>query len=78
MDQPTGDPKTLFDAIVKELIDDRALEEMSRGKHEAEQFTAREFDNADHNGDNVPNASQMADAAEIMSKARELRRILRS
>jgi hypothetical protein len=37
-----------------------------------------EFDNVDHsNGDNVPNAAQLAAAAEIMAAARELRRILR-
>ena len=63
MDQPTGDDaKNIFDAIVEQT-------EIS--------MAAREFDNVDHNGDNVPNASQLAAAAEIMSKARELRRILR-
>ena len=62
MDQATGDPKDIFDAIVQAT-------ELS--------MAAREFDNVDHsNGDNVPNASQMAAAAEIMAAARELRRIL--
>lgn len=64
MDQSTGDPKDIFDAIVQAT-------EIS--------MAARKFDNTDHsNGDNVPNAAQMAAAAEILSKARELRRILRS
>jgi len=63
MDQPTGDDaKNIFDAFVKATELNTA---------------AREFDNADHNGDNVPNAAQLAAAADIMSKARELRRILR-
>jgi len=63
MDQPTGDDaKNIFDAIVKQT-------ELSKA--------ARGFDNVDHNGDNVPNASQLAQAAEIMAAARELRRILR-
>jgi len=64
MDQPTGDDaKNIFDAIVEQT-------EIS--------MAAREFDNTDHsNGDNVPNAAQLAAAAEILAKARELRRILR-
>ena len=63
MEQPTGDPKTLFDAIVAD-VETRKL--------------AREFDNTDHSGQNLPSAQQCADAAAIMAKARELRRILRS
>ena len=64
MDQPTGDPKTLFDAIVADLEVRKA---------------AREFDNVDHScGQNIPTPQQCADAAAIMAKARELRRILRS
>jgi len=64
MDQPTGDPKTLFDAIVADVETRKAI---------------REFDNADHSsGQNNPTPQQVADAAAIMAKARELRRILRS
>jgi hypothetical protein len=63
MDQPTGDPKTIFEAIVADLEVRKA---------------AREFDLADHScGQNIPDAAQVADAAAIMRKARELRRILR-
>jgi len=63
VDQATGDAKNIFDQIVQAT-------EIS--------MAAREFDNVDHsNGDNVPNASQMAAAAEILAAARELRRILR-
>ena len=61
MDQPTGDPQTLFEAIVADV-------EMRK--------MAREFDNADHNGDNTPTQEQIAAASDIMAKARELRRIL--
>ena len=64
MDQPTGDDaKNIFDWLSTE-----------------ESMAARvlEFDNVDHsNGDNEPNASQLAQAAEILATARELRRILR-
>jgi hypothetical protein len=64
MDQPTGDPKTMFEAIVADL--------------EVRQAT-REFDDADHSsGQNIPTPAQVADAVAIMRKARELRRILRS
>jgi hypothetical protein len=64
MDQPTGDPKTIFDAIVADVEVRKAT---------------REFDNADHSGgQNVPTPTQCADAAAILAKARELRRILRS
>ena len=64
MDQVTGDPRTIFDAIVADV-------EMRK--------MAREFDNADHSdGKNMPTPAQCADAAAIMAKARELRRILRS
>ena len=64
MDQPTGDVKTLFEAIVADVEVRKA---------------AREFDNADHSdGQNIPTPAQVADAAAIMRKARELRRILRS
>ena len=60
MDQPTGDPKTLFDAIVADV-------EMRK--------MAREFDNIDH-GDGKPTEAQIDAASDIMAKARELRRIL--
>ena len=64
MDQPTGDVKTLFEAIVADVEVRKA---------------AREFDLADHSdGQNIPTPAQVADAAAIMRKARELRRILRS
>jgi len=63
MDQPTGDPKILFDAIVADV-------ELRR--------QVREFDNVDHNGDGNPSQRQVAAAVAIMAKARELRRILRS
>jgi hypothetical protein len=63
MDQVTGDPKTIFDAIVAD-VEVRKM--------------AREFDAVDHSGGkNMPTPAQCADAA-IMAKARELRRILRS
>ena len=60
MDQPTGDPKTLFDAIVADV-------EMRK--------LAREFDNADH-GDGKPTQEQVDAASAVLAKARELRRIL--
>jgi hypothetical protein len=64
VDQPTGDAKTLFDAIVADVELRKAT---------------REFDNMDcSDGQNLPTAQQCADAAAIMAKARELRRILRS
>ena len=63
MDQPTGDPETLFAAIVADVEIRQA---------------AREFDAVDHSGQNIPTPQQCADAAAIMAKARELRRILRS
>ena len=64
MDQPTGDPKTLFDAIVKDIEIRTA---------------ARAFDNVDHSaGQNIETPAQVAAASAILAKARELRRILRS
>ena len=63
MDQPTGDPKILFDAIVKDV---------------EVQKLAREYDNADYSGGkNTPTAKQLQAAKAIISKARELRKILR-
>ena len=63
MDQPTGDPKILFDAIVKD-VEVRKL--------------AREFDRTDHSGGtNTPTAKQLQAAKAITAKARELRNILR-
>ena len=61
MDQPTGNPKTLFDAIVADVEVRKA---------------AREFDGADHNGDGIPTPEQVKAAAAIMAKARELRRLM--
>ena len=64
MDQPTGDPKTLFAAIVADVEIRKA---------------AREFDAVDHSdGQNIPTPAQCAAAAAILAKARELRRILAS
>jgi len=63
MDQFTGDPKILFDAIVADV-------ELRR--------QAREFDTVDHSGTNTPTAEQIQQARAIMAKARELRKILRS
>ena len=63
MDQPTGDPKILFDAIVADL-ETRKL--------------AREYDRADYSGGkNTPTAQQIQDARAITAKAQELRKILR-
>jgi hypothetical protein len=62
MDQPS-DPQTLFDAIVADVEMRKAI---------------REYDGADHTGTGDPTPQQCADAAAIMAKARELRRILRS
>ena len=39
---------------------------------------AGEFDNGDYNGDNVPSPDQVRTASDILRKARELRRLLRS
>jgi hypothetical protein len=61
LDQPTGNPKDLFDAIVAHV-------ELSK--------RVREFDNVDHNGNNVPAASQIHDAKAILAKAKELRRLI--
>ena len=61
MDQPTGDPKDIFDAIVTHV-------ELSK--------RVREFDNLDHNGDNTPTDSQIHDAKTILAKAKELRRLI--
>jgi hypothetical protein len=64
MDQPTGDDaQTIFDAIV---LDSKIRQ------------AAGEFDNTDHAGDNVPTPQQTAAAVDILRKARELRRLLRS
>ena len=56
------DPKALFDAIVKHV-------EISKA--------TREYDNVDHDGTGIPGQQQVSDAAVIMSKARELRRLMR-
>ena len=37
---------------------------------------AREYDNRDYGGKNTPTAKQIQDAKTILSKARELRKIL--
>jgi len=63
MDQPTGDPQIIFDAIVADM--------------EIRQ-RVREFDTVDHSGTNTPTAEQIQQARAIMDKAKELRRILRS
>ena len=61
-DNLTGDAKNILDAYIQSA-------KLS--------MAARGFCNVDHNGDNVPNAAQLAQAAEIMATARALRRILR-
>jgi hypothetical protein len=61
LDQPTGNPKDIFDAIVAHV-------ELSK--------RVREFDNLDHNGDNVPTASQIQDAKAVLAKAKELRKLI--
>ena len=61
MDQPTGNPKDIFDAIVA---------------HVELRKRVREFDNLDHNGDNVPTASQIQDAKAVLAKAKELRKLI--
>lgn len=63
MDQPTGDVQQLFEAIVLDSEIRKA---------------AGEFDTTDHAGDNVPTPQQTAAAVDILRKARELRRLLRS
>jgi hypothetical protein len=63
VDQPTGDVQQLFDAIV--------LDSKIRN-------AARNFDNVDHTGDNVPSPDQVRTAVDILRKARQLRRLLRS
>ena len=63
MDQPTGNPKDIFDAIVIDLEVRKAV---------------REFDNTDHSSGNVPTAKQIADAKAVIAKAKDLRRLLSS
>jgi hypothetical protein len=63
MDQPTGDVQQLFEMIVL----DSEIRKAAGG-----------FDNVDYTGENVPSPEQTAAAVEILRKARELRRILRS
>jgi hypothetical protein len=64
MDQPTGNPKDIFDAIVADLEIRKSV---------------REFDNTDHSGGaNLPTAQQISDAKAVIAKARELRRLLSS
>ena len=63
MDQPTGNPKDIFDAILADL-------EIRKAVHE--------FDNTDHSGVNLPTAKQISDAKAVLAKARELRHLLSS
>jgi len=64
MDQPTGNPKDIFDAILADLEVRKSV---------------REFDNTDHSGGgNLPTAKQIADAKAVIAKARELRHLLSS
>jgi hypothetical protein len=62
VDQPTGDVQQLFDAIV--------LDSKIRN-------AAGEFDNTD-TGDGLPSPDQVRTAVDILRKARQLRRLLRS
>jgi hypothetical protein len=61
MDQPSGNPKTIFDAIVT---------------HMETQKLIREFDNVDHTGNNIPTPEQIKQAMGVVCKARELRKII--
>ena len=61
MDQPTGNPKTIFDAIVAR-VEARKL--------------IREFDNVDHTGNNTPTPEQIKQGMDVVRKARELRKII--
>ena len=63
MDQPTGNPKTIFDAIVT---------------HMETQKLIREFDNEDHTGNNTPTPEQIKLGMDVVRKARELRKIINS
>ena len=63
MDQPTGNPKTIFDAIVAH-VEARKL--------------IREFDNVDHTGNNTPTPEQIKQGMDVVRKARELRKIINS
>ena len=63
MDQPTGNPKTIFDAIVA---------------HVETQKLIREFDSVDHTGNNIPTPEQIKHGMDVVRKARELRRIINS
>ena len=60
--QDLGNPKAIFRTIVK-AMDMHKL--------------AGDFDNVDHDGTGIPSPQQVSDAAVIMSKARELRRLMR-
>ena len=61
MDQPTGNPKTIFDSILL---------------HMETQKLIREFDNVDHTGNNIPTPEQIKQGMNVVKKARELRKII--
>jgi len=64
MDQPTGNPKTIFDAIVA---------------HMETQKLIRESDNTDHsNGNNIPTPEQIKHGMAAVRKAKQLRKIIDS
>ena len=60
--QDLGNPEALFKAIVKDVEISKAV---------------REYDNVDHDGTGIPNPQQVSDAVSILTKGRELRRLLR-
>mgnify|MGYP005832793119 CR=1 FL=1 len=63
MDQPTGNPKTIFDAIVA---------------HMETQKLIRESDNVDHTGNNTPTPEQIKHGMAAVRKAKQLRKIIDS
>ena len=63
MDQPTGNPKTIFDSILL---------------HMETQKLIREFDIVDNTGNNIPTPEQIKQGMDVVRKARELRKIINS
>ena len=61
MDQPSGNPKTIFDSILL---------------HMKTQKLIREFDNTDHTGNNTPTPEQINTGMAAVRKAKQLRNII--